>query len=167
MVGPRAEWTPLGAPATTHPSGVRTIESKELAREIAQIIVDKQGEDIEILDVSGPLVIADHFVIASARNARHARAIAGEVLRNMKRHGRFCRNNAGMDGEGSWVLLDFDDVVVHMFQAEARSFYDLEGLWADVPRLEFTPAEPRGGAAPDLGWEIQPDANGGADRVRS
>ncbi|MEM7200814.1 MAG: ribosome silencing factor [Planctomycetota bacterium] len=121
---------------TNHP-GVETIESKDLAFSIARIIDEKQADDIAILDVSGPLVIADYFVVASARNQRHARALASDLIRAMKQEGRLCRHTAGAEGGSNWVLLDFDDVVVHLFQAEARSFYDLESLWADVPRVEF------------------------------
>ena len=102
---------------------------------------EKQGEDLCILDVSGPLVIADYFVIANARNTRHARAIASGVDYAMKQTGRLRRNAAGVTGESNWVLLDFDDVVVHIFQADARAFYDLENLWADVPRVAYEPSE--------------------------
>jgi ribosome-associated protein len=136
--------------------GVQAIEAKELARQIAEVIDEKQGADIQILDVSGPLVIADHFVVASARNPRHARAIASEVVYAMKQLARPCRHAAGNEGESNWVLLDFDDVVVHIFQDEARAFYDLESLWADVPRLEFTPARRAAGDASV--WESLPES---------
>ena len=141
MPGIGRSYAPARCRATTAEEK-RPIESKELARTIAQIIDEKQGEDIAILDVSGPLVIADVFVIASGRNARHARALAAEVAHTMKQQGRLCRNRANGDGESRWALLDFGDVVVHVFQDDARAFYDLEGLWADVPRIEWTPAPP-------------------------
>jgi len=138
------------------------IEAKQLALTIARIIHEKHGEDIRILDVSGPLVIADYFVIASARNARHARALAGAVDSAMKQSGRLRRNSAGLEGEGNWILLDFDDVVVHVFQSESRAFYDLESLWGDVPTVEFepepTPAEPTRDVS--AGWEPFPDSTG-------
>ena len=97
-------------------------------------------------------------MIASARNARHTRAIAGDIVQEMKQSGRLRRHASGLEGEGNWVLLDFDDVVVHLFQQDARSFYALEDLWADVPRLEFTPA-PKPADAPDVedSWESFPD----------
>ena len=60
----------------------------------------------------------------------------------MKQSGRLRRNAAGVEGESNWVLLDFDDVVVHVFQADARAFYDLENLWADVPRVAYVPGDP-------------------------
>lgn len=88
-----------------------------------------------ILDVSGPLVIADYFVIATARNPRHALALARELEFTAKQLGIPRRNTAGAQNETPWVLLDLDEIVVHIFQEQTRSFYDLEGLWADVPRV--------------------------------
>ena len=114
--------------------------ARELALALADLIDQKQGKDIAILDVSGPLVIADCFVIASARNARHAQAIGTELTLTMKARNRPRRNAAGTEGENHWVLVDFDEVVVHVFEEQARSFYDLESLWADVPRIPFTPS---------------------------
>lgn len=119
-----------------------TIDAKELALAIAAMASDKQGADIEILDVSGPLIIADYFVIVTARNTRHARAIARDIESQLKHSGLPRRNSAGTENDSPWVLLDFDEVVVHIFVRETRSFYDLEGLWADAPRLEFVPAGP-------------------------
>lgn len=113
--------------------------ARDLALALADLIDQKQGKDIVILDVSGPLVIADYFVIASARNARHAQAIGTEVTLALKAQGRPRRGAAGTEGENHWVLVDFDEVVVHVFEDEARTFYDLESLWADVPRIPFTP----------------------------
>jgi ribosome-associated protein len=103
-------------------------------------------------------VIADYFVIASARNTRHARALASAIDYEMKQAGRLRRNAAGVEGESSWVLIDFDDVVVHIFQADARAFYDLESLWADVPRVAFEPAETQGDGSED--WGSIPDSTG-------
>lgn len=105
------------------------------------MIDEKQGTDIQILDVSAPLAIADFFVIATARNNRHAQGIARELDLTLKHRGMLRRNLAGLDGDSGWVLLDFDTVVVHVFAAKAREFYGLENLWADVPRVPFTPAE--------------------------
>ena len=133
-----------------------------MAQHIAQLIHEKQGEDIVILDVSGPLVIADHFIIATARNSRHARAIAQGVESAMKQQGLLRRSTAGMEGESNWVLLDFDEVVVQIFQPDARSFYDLEGLWGDVPRIPFEPSGEPETASGDLSpsWESFPDSTG-------
>ncbi len=108
---------------------------------IAQRLSEKQATDIVILDVSGPLVIADYFVVATVRSPRQGQSLAKELdlehkaLRQTRR-----RNTGGMEtAESNWVLLDFDDIVVHLFLPEARAYYGLETLWADVPRLPFTP----------------------------
>jgi ribosome-associated protein len=86
------------------------------------------------------LVIADYFVIISARNTRHAHALGHEIEFQMKHRGQRRRNAAGAELDSPWVLLDFDQVVVHVFVAETRAFYDLEGLWADAPAVPFSPA---------------------------
>ena len=127
-----------------------TTESEELARHLAQLIDEKQGTDIAILDVSAPLAIADHFVIATARNNRHANALARALNLTMKHQGVLRRNLAGLEGDSGWVLLDFNTVVVHVFSPEAREFYGLEALWADAPRLPFTPTERQ--AQAEEGW---------------
>lgn len=113
-----------------------------LALRIAQLLHDKQATQIAILDVSGQLVIADYFLLGTVKNTRQAQALARELDGEMKRaRGHRRRNTGGMESEDSnWVLLDFDDVVVHLFLAEARAYYSLEDLWADSPRLPFTPA---------------------------
>lgn len=95
-----------------------------------------------VLDVSGPLAIADYFVIATARNPRHANAMARELSMAAKAAGVAFRRISGVESESGWVLLDFDLVVVHLFDAETRDFYGLENLWSDVPRLPFE-AKPR------------------------
>lgn len=128
-------------------------EAKQLALAIAQHLDGKQARDIVILDVSGPLVIADFFVIATVQSTRQAQSLAKELdLESKTTRGRRRRNTGGMETEESnWVLLDFDVVVVHLFLPEAREYYGLETLWADVPRVPFTPAP----AAPVVTTEIR------------
>lgn len=94
-------------------------------------------------------------MIVSARNARHAQAIAMEVDAATRQQGRVRSHAAGLGGESRWVLLDFDDVVLHVFLDDARSFYALEDLWADVPRVQPLPS----GASPQ---EVGHRASGGA-----
>ncbi len=91
--------------------------------------------------MSGPLAIADWFVIATARNPRHAQAIARELLKAAKASGSVNHRISGLEDEGGWILLDLDWVVVHIFVAEKRAFYDLESLWSDATRVTFTPRE--------------------------
>jgi ribosome-associated protein len=126
---------PTTAPAAPDPAAT------QVALTIAQLLDEKQAVDIAILDVSGPLVIADYFVIATVQSPRQALAIARELdADNKARRRRPRRNAGGLDGGGSsWVLLDYDEVVVHLLSSDARRYYALEELWADVPRVSFTP----------------------------
>lgn len=121
----------------------------EFALQVAASLLQKQAEDLQILDVSGALAIVDYFVVATVKNTRQAQAIAKEVdLEAKQARGRRKRNTGGMESEDSnWVLLDFDDVVVHLFLPEARAYYGLESLFADAPRLPTPPAAPAKPAA--------------------
>jgi ribosome-associated protein len=140
---------PVSVPSTTWAAQRPPLPAtQELALTIARFLDQKLATDIAVLDVSGPLVITDYFVIATVRSARQGLAIARELDASMKHQGHRRRNPSNLDGdEPTWVLRDYDDVVVHLFQAEARAFYDLESLWADAPRVPFT-AEPRATEAP-------------------
>ncbi|MGV8884857.1 MAG: ribosome silencing factor [Microbacteriaceae bacterium] len=111
-----------------------TPRARELAT-IAAIAADsKQAEDLVALDVSGPLPLTDIFLIATGRNERNVVAIAGEIedvmiaagVKTLRREGR---------AEGRWVLLDFGDLVVHVFHEEDRMYYALERLWKDCPAI--------------------------------
>ena len=110
------------------------MDSLELARLCADIAADKKCEDVLLLDVTQRTVLADYFLIATARNRRQLRAVADGIAREVTKVGRKPRHVEGTGGE-RWVLLDLGDVVVHVFDPEARTFYDLESLWADAPRV--------------------------------
>lgn len=143
---PRPEKNELSTPApATSPRTKSTPDAatRELALTIAQRLDEKQAKDIVILDVSGPLVIADYFVVATVQSTRQGQALAKELdLEHKALRGRRRRNTGGLETEASnWVLLDFDDIVVHLFLPEARAYYGLETLWADVPRVPFTPSK--------------------------
>ena len=103
-----------------------------LAREAALAAADKKAADIVILDVSEQLVITDFFVICSGKTDRQVRTIAEAVeqrLREIEGHKPFRREG---ERESRWVLLDYVDFVVHVFDAEDRDYYELERLWADA-----------------------------------
>ena len=110
------------------------IEPRRLAARIAQIADEHKAEDILVLDVRGRLFLTDYFVIASGQNPRQLRAIAEEVQREAREAGVRLIGAEGLP-VSRWVLLDYGDVVVHLFEPTTRAFYDLEMLWADAPRV--------------------------------
>jgi ribosome-associated protein len=102
---------------------------------LAAIAADsKQAEDLVALDVSGPLPLTDIFLLATGRNERNVVAIAGEIEDRMIEAGVKTLRREGR-AEGRWVLLDFGDLVVHVFHEEDRMYYSLERLWKDCPVL--------------------------------
>lgn len=121
-------------------ASARAIELTSVAARAAD---SKQGEDLVALDVSGPLPLADVFLLVTGRSERNVLAIADEVEDRMIAAGAKPLRREGRS-EGRWVLLDFGDVVVHVFHEEDRQFYSLERLWKDCPVVPLdlaTPAE--------------------------
>lgn len=109
-----------------------TPTSIELARLAAEAADSKQADDLVALDVSGPLPLTDVFVLASGRNERNVTAIAEEIQDRLAEAGVKAIRREGLS-EGRWVLLDFGDIVVHVFHEEDRMYYSLERLWKDCP----------------------------------
>lgn len=95
---------------------------------------DKGGEELVALDVSGPLPLADIFLLATGRNERNVMAIAAEIEDKLNETGVKTLRREGR-AEGRWILLDFGDLVVHVFHEEDRMYYGLERLWKDCPVL--------------------------------
>jgi ribosome-associated protein len=119
------------------------IFSSEYALVAARAASDKKAEDIIAIDVAELLVVTDIFVIGTGRNALQVRAIADEVEDRLREEsGLKPIGREGVD-EGTWILLDFGDIVVHVFQPEEREFYRLEKLWSDAPRVPL-PADVTG-----------------------
>lgn len=108
----------------------------ELAKLIAEAAAKTQASDISIIDLRGLVDYTDAFVLCSARNRRQVAAIAEAVRLEVKR--TYSKHALGVEGleRGQWVLVDFGDVVCHVFDQSMRGFYDLDGLWADAPRIE-------------------------------
>lgn len=112
-------------------------ESREAAVAAARSASAKQAESVAILDVHGLIVITDYFVIASGTTDRQVKTIVEEVEKALRELGRKPVRREG-ETEGRWVLLDYVDVVVHVFADEERGYYDLERLWRDAPRVDWT-----------------------------
>jgi len=106
--------------------------ARELLRVAALAADSKQGEDLVALDVSGPLPLTDVFLLVTGRNERNVLAIAGEIEDKLIESGAKPIRREGRT-EGRWVLLDFGDLVVHVFHEEDRMYYSLERLWKDCP----------------------------------
>ena len=108
--------------------------ARELARIAAHAADSKQAEDLVALDVSEPLPLTDIFLLASGRNERNVLAVAAEVEDKLNEAGVKTLRREGR-AEGRWVLLDFGDLVVHVFHEEDRMYYSLERLWKDCPTV--------------------------------
>ena len=111
-------------------------DSRQLAMQAVEAAFTKNALAPILLDVSSFASYTDHILIVSGRSTRQVEAIAEAVGKGMKEQGR---DPLGREGErgGQWVLLDFADLVVHVFYHPVREYYDIEGLWADAPRVEI------------------------------
>jgi ribosome-associated protein len=105
------------------------------ALRIAQAAQDRRAENTVVLDMRDLMSICDYFVICSGRSRLHVDAIADEVDEVMEAEGESKRHREGIP-DSTWVIVDYGDVVVHVFEPEARGFYNLEGLWGDALRLD-------------------------------
>lgn len=141
-IDPRSGVTSL--PTNRASGGRRTIpahdEAIATAQTAAAAIADKKGLDVSLLDVSDLVVVTDLFLIATGTSTRHVKTLVDEVEFALKTtHGRKPYRREGQE-YGHWVLLDYGDVIVHLFDQETRNYYELERLWGDAPRLEFEAA---------------------------
>ena len=97
---------------------------------------DKKGEDIKVIDISEVSPISDYFVLASGSNRSQIQAMADSVEEKMHKAGFLLKQVEGYDG-ANWILMDFVDIVVHIFDRESRNFYDLERIWKDGKLIEL------------------------------
>lgn len=109
-------------------------EIKALALEIGNIIDDRKGEDIRVLDLRGLTTLADYFVIASGNSDRQVSAICGHIEDELSKKGIEPKHKEGQR-EGRWVILDYSDIIVHVFHQEERDYYKLERVWSDAKNL--------------------------------
>ena len=116
------------------------LTSLEQARRIAGLAHDKLAKDVVILDMRPVCIYTDFFVICSGQNPRQTRAIYDEVHTRLKADERVIPQSVDGAAEGTWIVADYIDVVLHVFTPEARSFYRLEDLWGDVPAVEVEAA---------------------------
>jgi ribosome-associated protein len=121
------------------PATKKAVELRPLQKALlcAQVAADHKAENTLIYEVGEIVSFADYFVICSARSTRHVHSIAGHIEEALKQRRL---KPLGVEGltEGQWVLLDYNEVVIHVFYQPMRAFYDLEGLWWEAPQVEFS-----------------------------
>ncbi len=110
---------------------------RELAAACARVADATKAEDLVVLDVRGLSSFTDYFVIMSGRSTRHVQGLAEAIEEELRSKRVSSKHSEGLR-DGIWVLLDFNDVVVHIFYRDKRAFYDLEGLWHDAPRIPLS-----------------------------
>ena len=114
-----------------------TVSTEKMMAQIAcKAIDDKKGQDIKVIDIHTVSVIADYFVIASGTNSNQVQAIVDNVEKQLGRAGFEAKQIEG-NRNSSWILMDYGDVIVHVFDEENRLFYDLERIWRDGKVLEM------------------------------
>lgn len=122
--------------ASRQPQDDRTIDGDALLARVVELCHERKAEDLVSLDVRELVDYMDHLVICTGRSARQNRAIAEHVMTQLKREHRVLPlSRAGLDA-GSWVCIDFVDVVLHVFEPQTREHYDLELLWGEAARTE-------------------------------
>ena len=116
--------------------GFNTLDSKEIAVVCAKIADKKKAQNIIILDISKLTFVTEYFVICTGINERQLCTIADEIEKELK---KLSIKKYGIEGyrEAKWILIDYGDVIVHLFDKEMRGYYDLELLWGDAPRVKW------------------------------
>ena len=110
------------------------LEPKDIARIAVEVASNKQASDILMLDLHGHASFADYFVICSAGSTRQISSITNDLERTLRDRGVRAHHREGADSSG-WVLVDFGDVIAHIFSPETRAYYDLEGAWSAAPQV--------------------------------
>jgi len=105
-------------------------------RRIASLADEHKAIDIRAYDLRGLTVIADSFVVCTGNSEPHVKAISSAVLSGMREIGVKARHSEGNYRAG-WLVLDYGNIIVHIFRKEQREFYDLDGLWGDAPRIDL------------------------------
>jgi ribosome-associated protein len=109
-------------------------DTTAFARKLAKTAIEKLATDVRLVDLREIVSYTDWFVVCTGSNSRQTKAITDHVIERMKELGHHKPRRRETDVDGSWVLLDYVDVVVHVFTPEAREFYRLESLWGQVPQ---------------------------------
>lgn len=116
--------------------GDRMNQALEMARVAYQALDEKKGEDIRVIDISGISVIGDYFVITNGTSDSQVRTLVDNVEEKMHKAGYELKEQEG-NNSGTWVLLDYGDIIIHIFDRENRPFYNLERIWSDGKDVEM------------------------------
>ncbi len=108
-----------------------------MAARCAELAADKKAESLVALDLRGISSFTDYFVICSGTSEPHLKAIAGEIEERLKQDNKVTPNAVDGYPMSQWIVIDYGDVVVHIFHEQKRTFYSLEDLWSDAPRLKL------------------------------
>ncbi|MBQ2275762.1 MAG: ribosome silencing factor [Lachnospiraceae bacterium] len=111
-------------------------QSKEMAKIAYAALEEKKAEDIKVLDISEVSVLADYFIIANGTNKNQVQALVDNVQEQLHKAGYESKQVEGYQ-TGNWILLDYGDVIIHIFSKEDRLFYDLERIWRDGKEITF------------------------------
>ena len=106
------------------------MDAREIAKLAVNALEDKKAQDIKVIDISEISTIADYFIIASGNNRSQIQAMCDHVEEELGRNKVFCKQKEGYQN-ANWILMDFNDIIIHIFDAENRLFYDLERIWRD------------------------------------
>ena len=115
--------------------GLITDKVLDAVKTAAKIADDRKAEYIKILDMRSRLIITDYFIIIGAKNTRLTRRIQEDITVELKKNGFYAIHSDGIN-EGNWILIDYNDFVIHIFTEETRHFYDLERLWKDAEEIK-------------------------------
>ncbi len=110
-------------------------QAKKMAQLAYKALDDKKGVDIKVIDISNVSVLADYFIIANGNSDSQVRALVDNVEESLGKAGFVLKQREGYNG-GNWILLDYSDIIVHVFDKENRLFYDLERIWRDGKTIE-------------------------------
>ena len=111
-------------------------QARKMVKIAYQALDEKKGEDIKIINLEGISVLADYFIIANGTNSSQVQALVDNVEEELHKAGYSLKQREGYSN-GNWVLLDFGDLIVHIFDLENRLFYDLERIWRDGKEIAF------------------------------
>lgn len=113
------------------------MDSLELAKKIVKVLDNKKADKIDVIKVRDLTIISDYFVIASATNSTHVKSLVDEVEFELKKEGKAPERVEGYQN-ANWIVLDYLDVVVHVFYEETRNYYNLEKLWSDGEKVDIS-----------------------------